>query len=300
MGRALLVVFTIFIGLRASANSCCGQSPASFTILSMDQTLSVSTGVSYLESVGRVYNDSEAFFVWNDKKRVVQSIPLNVASTLVDRHQVFLNTGLLQGHYQDSFENGYATNLSDTLLGYSFELLPEYSFSYWKPVVFVTALINLPTGHSIYDRGHLSEGGDVTGHGQWGAGLGVTLRKVYFPWTLTVQGRSIRLDPRQFDTVRVSDFYDSSLAFLVNYSSRWWGLQLNSGITFTHLSERKVAPSNVTSGVTQNFSVLAGLQRSISENWVAGLNYSDQTLVGPAKNTILSRNFNISFNYNYF
>ncbi len=300
MARLLLILVLNIYTLQAYSNSCCGQSPASFTILSLSQKLSVSTGVSYLSSQGRVYDNSDEFYLWNDKKREVRSFLLNVSSTLVDRHQVFINTSYLQGYYSDSFGVGYSTHLSDTLLGYSYEILPEYSFSYWKPKVFITAFLNVPTGRSIYDNNRLSEGADVTGHGLWGTGIGVTLRKVYFPWTITLQGRTLRLFSKEFESVRVSDFYDSSLAFLLNYSTRLWGLQFNTGLTFTHLSERRIEPVNVTSGVTQNFSVLGGVQRSISESWVAGINYSDQTLVGPAKNSILNRSLNINFNYNYF
>jgi hypothetical protein len=300
MAYLFLVILGLLSGSLTWANSCCGQSPASFTVLAMQQRLSITTGVSYLQSQGRVYSNSDEFFLWDDKEREVRSLLLNVASVVADRHQVFVNTAFLEGRYADPQENGRATHLSDTLLGYSYELLPEYRFSYWKPVVHVTAFLNLPTGRSIYDGGQLSEGADVTGHGQWGTGVGVTLRKVYFPWTLTLQGRSLHLFAKRFNGVGVSGFFDSSLAFLVNFASRWWGLQFNSGLTFNHLSERQIVPSGVTSEVTQNFAVLAGVQRSLSDRWVAGVTYTDQTLVGPAKNSILNQSINFTFNYNYF
>lgn len=302
MARIFLIFIGIFSSHSAFANSCCGQSPASYSVLSLNQSLSFTTGISYLRSYGRYHSGrdgQERLEVWDRKKREVTTMNLNVASSTAERHQVFLNTNLLKGTYSDEFGKEQSSHLSDTLLGHSYELVPEYSFSYWKPVVYLTTFFNLPTGRSTYES-DVTEATDVTGHGQWGFGLGVTLRKVYFPWTMTLQGRTLKLFSQTFDDVKVSDFYDSSLAFLGNYASRLWGLQFNAGITYTHLSERTIAPSQVTSEVTQNYSVLAGVQRSVSESWVAGVSYSDQTLIGPAKNSILNRSVNISLNYNIF
>lgn len=290
----------------AFASSCCGQSPASYSILSMNQRLSVSSGMSYTRSYGRYRHfagGNEGLEVWDDKKREVTSLLLNVAGTVAPRQQMLLNTAIVQGHYSDESGSERSNHLSDTLLGYSYEILPEYAFSYWKPIVYVTGFLNLPTGHSTYEM-NLSEGTDVTGHDQWGAGLGLTVKKVYFPWTLTLQGRTLQLFAKTFGDVRVSDFYDSSLALIVNHSSRFWDLQWNGGVTFNHLSERTTErvegiPLD-SSEASQSFSLLAGVQRPVGKNWGAGISYSDQTLLGPAKNSILNRSINLNLNYNYF
>ena len=300
MAHFLLITFILLSSPLLIANSCCGQSPASFTVLSLEQRLSLSTSLSYIESQGRVFEDSREFWFWDGKKRQVQALGLNVASSIAHRQQFFVNLSLLNGHYKDSNESGTATNLSDTLIGYNYEIFPEYSFSYWKPIVYITALVNLPTGNSIYDSVSLSEGTDVSGHNQWGTGLGVTLKKIYFPWTLTLQGRSIYLIEKQFETLKVSGFYDSSAALLISYASQWFGLQLNSGVTFSHLSQRKISPSGTISGVSQNWSVLFGVQRPISDSTGIGINYSDQTILGPAKNSLLNRSIALNFNYNSF
>ncbi len=299
MAYIFLIFSFLVLSNQAEANNCCGQSPASFTVLSQDQRLSLSAGFSYLRSQGRVYANSNEFFIWGDKKRDVRSLLLNIASVVSGRHQVFLNTAFMEGQYVDQLESGRSTNQADTLVGYSYEVLPEYNFSYWKPLVYLTAFVNLPTGNSIYEEGTLSEGADVTGHNQWGVGIGLTAIKTYYPFTVTLQARTIRLFAREFSTVEVSDFYDSSLALLGNYVSRLWGLSFSSGITFNHLSERRLLPSGVTSDVTQNFTVLAGIQRPISNSLNLGINYADQTLIGPAKNSILNRSITINFNYNY-
>ncbi|MEO0335648.1 MAG: hypothetical protein AAF202_04610 [Pseudomonadota bacterium] len=271
----------------------------------MGQKLSATASAVYLRSIGRVYNQSDEFIEWDSKTREVRALQLNVAAALSERSQVFLATGFLEGSYEDRAEQGTTSHMSDTLFGYTYEVLPEHTFSYWKPKVHVTAMVNAPTGHSIYDEGHLSEGADVTGHNQWGGGLGLTATKVYFPWTLVLQGRVLSLQPRTFDAVEVGQFFDSSVSLLAQYASRWQGLVLLTGLTRLHLSSRTVTPvsgvgSSVSSEESENWAVIVGAQKSVNENYQLGLVYSDQTLVGPARNSILNRSLSLTVNFNTF
>jgi hypothetical protein len=297
--RLLVLLFCFVQSVKLSANSCCGQSPASFTVLNLEQRLSLNLGFAYLRSMGRALHSDE-FLIWDGKTREIRSLNLNLASSLASRHQVFLNSSLMQGYYAESNMTQTSNHLSDTLIGYNFELLPEYSYSRWRPLIYVSALINLPSGQSSFEPIRLGEGGDVTGHNQWGGGVGLTLRKVYFPLTLTFQARTLYLFAKSFPSVQVSGFYDSSLALLANYDTSIWNLSLNTGLTLTHLSQRRVEPAGETSDVGQNTTVLLGFQRPLTEQWVVGLNYSDQTLLGPARGgLVLNRGINLNFNYNY-
>jgi len=297
MGRILLVIFILASVAESFAGSCCGQSPASFMVLSSNQKLSVNTAYSVIESEGRVFNSDE-FYVWNQKKRQAQALQLNVAGTIADRHQYYVTTSFVSGSYKDVYGGTDASHLSDTQIGYTYEVLPEYSFSYWRPVIYLSALVNLPTGKSIYNS-QLSEGADVTGHEQWGLGAGFTARKVYFPLTLTFQARSLRIFSENFGALKISDFYDSSAAFLTNYVTRFQDVSVNLGVTLNHLSSRAITPGGF-SGEMQNMSLLVGLQKTFGDEWSAGLNYADQTLLGPAKNSILNRTMTLNLSYNYF
>lgn len=298
MGRLLLICGFLILSRPLWANSCCGQSPASFTILSLEQRLTASSSYSYISSAGRVFN-SDDFYIWDDKKRIIQAFQLNLASTLASRHQVFLNTSVLQGRYEDQIERASSQHLSDTQLGYTYELLTEYSFSYWKPLIYISAIANLPTGKSIYDDSSITEGADVTGHNQWGAGIGLTLRKVYFPLTITLQLKSLRIFSKEFNTTTVSGFYDNSLAFLFNYALSSYQVALNFGVTMNQLTQREISYS-ATSGVMQNTTLLFGLQKIFSDSWSAGFNYSDQTILGRARNSLLNQTASFNITYNYF
>jgi hypothetical protein len=298
MERFFLILIFSCIPCLAQANSCCGQTPASFPVLALDQKISVNTSYSVSTAEGRIYNPDQ-FVVWNSKDRQVQSLQLSVAGTLRSRHQFYANTAFVKSQFQDFHQNDHAQSMSDTQAGYSYEVLPEFSYSRWRPVIYTSLLLNLPTGKSIYDNTQLSEGTDVTGHNQWGLGVGFTMRKVYFPVTLLLQGRALQILKRQFSNVEVSSFYDSSLAMLGSYSLNWQALTLHLGVTTNHLSSRTLN-SSIESQSMQNTSLLVGLQKSMNETWTVGLNYSDQTLLGPAKNSVLNKTFTMNLNYNYF
>lgn len=301
MGRITLIGILVLITSQSAwANSCCGQSPSSFTVLSLEQKLSLTTSYSLIRSQGRAFN-SDDFYVWSDdKKREIQALQFGLAGTWFHRHQFFFNSSVLKGIYKDPRESGSSQNLSDSQIGYTFEALPEYHFSYWIPTVYLSAIVNVPTGKSIYDHSTLSEGTDVTGINQWGTGFGLTLRKVYFPLTITLQAKSLKILSKQFEQVRVSDFYDHSVALILSYALSFSDLTLNCGLTANQLTSRKISTSTIPSGPVQNSTVSLGLQRVFSDAWNAGINYADQTLLGKPRNTILNKTYTLNLSYNYF
>lgn len=296
--NSLILFFIFFIEGKAFANSCCGQTPASFPVLSQEQRFSLNASYSFSQSQGRMFNSDE-FYIWQNRQRQIESYQVSVASTFGHSHQVYLSSALLNGSYQDATISQKSQHLSDTQLGYTYELFPEYAFSLWRPVVYVSALLNLPTGKSIYDPSNLNEGADVTGTRQWGAGAGLTLRKVYYPLTMTLQLRTVRLFGKQFANVAVSDYYDSSISALANYTTPFYEVVMNTGFLFNHLSKRTINPGG-TSQESQVLALLLGLQKPINDEWVVGVQYSDQTLLGPAKNSLLNRSLTVSLNFNYF
>lgn len=295
----VLLILLCLAPSSVSANSCCGQSPASFVVLSQGQKLSFSTTYSMIQSQGRADN-FQNFTVWNNRDREVQALQIGVAGSLTDRSQFFISSSFLRGSFEDgALENGVSENWSDSLIGLSYEVLPEYRFSFWRPTVFLSSFVNVPTGNSIHDETTLSEGADVTGHNQWGAGAGVTARKTLFPFTLTLQAKTMRVFEKNFDGNRVSGFYDSSFLALMNYVTRY-GFSVNTGMTLSHLSSRKSGRFQGRSAEVQNTTALLGLQWTTWDSVSWSLSYADQTLLGPARNSILNQVWSLNMNINYF
>ncbi len=295
----LLLIF-LSLPLAVQASSCCGQSSASYTVLFLKQKLSTSLGASYTDTQGRVKSGSKDFTVWSkEKKSERQALSFNGAYAVSERNQFFVAASFLSSVYEDSFGSDEGSSLSDVLLGYSFEARPEYIYSRWKPVVYVSALVNLPTGTSPYDtKAALSEGAGVTGHDQFGTGLGLTLRKVLVPVTVLTQFKVMRIFGKDFGANTVSGFYDSSASAMLTYGSSFWGLGFSTGLTWAHLSGRRLNGLKAESSrsVTSIFSI----QKVISEGLSASVSYSDQTLLGSPVNTLLNKVYSFNLSYNFY
>lgn len=299
MERILLTIMALLSVDFVEANSCCGQSPTSYTVLYQRQKTMLSVGYSSIETQGRVFSNQD-FFVWPDnKRRQVDVYQFQGAFTLTEWSQMFWSTGLLSSSFEQGLGTERSQHLSDTQMGFTYELLPEYSYSPWKPVLYASVFINAPTGRSIYAPGGMSEGADVTGHDQWGAGVGLTVRKVIHPVALVVQTKALRLFEETFSGTTVSGFYDLSMGGFATYNLPFWGLSGTLGWTWNQLSSRRISVSPVPSGDSQVGTLSVSLQKAFSDETSVALSYADQSLLGKAQNTLLNQTITLNLNYNF-
>lgn len=286
------------------ASPCCGQNSSSLNVMTLRQDYNVSITQSQMTSLGRVYNATGDFFIWQDsKERSVSITQISLGLKLNERWQMFLGSAYQHSEYQSSGFQQSEKHMMDTSVGVTYELLPEYTFSYYKPIVYMTVFANLPTGHSVFDGQAGPENIKVSGHDQWGLGLGFTLQKILQPWSVMLQIKSLRLFSESFDQTSVEGFFDSSVQFMLGYSLPLWDLNLNFGITQLELSERQLSLSNSSNiSVPNSRSTLLnfGLSKNISESMSMALSYSDQTLLGKPKNTLLAQGVNFILTYNAF
>src|SRR5690606_8413030 len=138
------------------------------------------------------------FIRWRDKNRQVHTTSLSYLQELTDVTHAGLSTQFLSSEYSDPTGHKHSNQFGDTLLTLSHEAVSEYSYSAWKPKVYLTALLNLPTGRSVYES-QLAEMTDVAGFNQYGTGVGVTAKKVWFPLTLLAQAKALHLFGKEFD-----------------------------------------------------------------------------------------------------
>ncbi len=303
MARAIIIfkltIILIFYSKQVNASSCCGQAPSSFSVLTNNEKLNISTSFVKIRTQGRLIRNSGNFYDWSNKKRTIQSFTFDISLSLEERHQINLSSSLNSGSFSSEFEKATSNNLSDTLISYTYELLPEYSYSKFKPQVFSSVFLSVPSGHSIYKKNGLSEGTSVTGHEQWGVGLGLTLRKVYFPFSFLAQIKSIRFFSKNFDNFSVSDFFDTSINFTTSYTTKFFNIIINSGLTLSHISPKKINTLRIKSLESISTGLFFGVQKNISIDTSIGIIYTDQTLLGPAKNTLLNRSMSLNINHKF-
>ncbi len=308
--KKLFLVFCtlpLFVFMKALASPCCGQNSASLNVMTLHQGLSLSLAQTQMQSVGRVFDSNNDFFVWPDSKtRDVAITQISAAMSLNSRLQLLLTSSWQSSNYRSNDFQQSAADMMDTVLGVTFDVWPEYTFSYYKPNVYVTVFANVPTGRSVFEGQTGPENIAVTGHGQWGAGVGLTLQKSLAPWSVMMQMKSLHLLSESWSQSQVDGFYDSSFQMLVGYSLPFWDLNLNFAVTQLELSSRTVEIKSTGTSVSvkspNSRSTLLGfgLSRMFGESVNLALNFSDQTLLGKPKNTLLAQGVSFVISYNKF
>ena len=304
MARITLIIslgLLLFFKSQVSfASSCCGQSGGSFPVSYLKQKLSLNLALSRSESLGRVRSGANQFVTFSrDKELLKDSLGFDGVYALSERNQVFTKASFFRNSYTSSTLNQQQSNLSDLVLGYTYEVLPEYTYSKWKPVVYFSTLINLPTGKSVHDPNGLAEGADVTGYDQWGFGAGLTFRKVWFPVRTIVQIKSLALFRDELSGVEVSSFWEHSASFTLGYSFvNFYDFNLTSGLTWQSLQGRVVDSVQTQNSefVSFNFSII----KPLNDSFVLSVNYVDQTLVGTPENSLLNRAFSTNISYSFY
>lgn len=283
----------LFYPLSALTNSCCGQAISQLPILFDHQSIQTVTSISQTETLGRVF-DGPDFYVWSKKDRTSTNFNFSTSIQITDNKQFFISGAYHNTFFADINSNNNAKNFSDTLTGYSYEFLPEFTYSPVKPQGFVSFLLNIPTGHSIYDKNLLSEGTDVTGHNQWGIGAGLSLRKVFFPLSIIFQSRTLYLLERQFTYTKVLNFFDISNSLFFNFATNFWDISISLGLIRNDLSPKTISASTTKSMGSSVTSLIFVLQKIVNDNISFSLSYSDQSFLGSPKNTLLNKTVSFS------
>jgi hypothetical protein len=301
MARILLIISLTSLYFNQSiASPCCGQSSSSLGVMTQRQRMNLSVSQSQSSAFGRVYDSSDDFYVWQDsKERIMDSTQLSISYKLNERLQSFFNTAYQVATYKDFGFKQSDQNLTDTTLGFTYEILPEYTFSYYRPTVYLSVFSNLPTGNSIFKGNSGAENISVSGHGQWGVGVGVTVNKIILPWSVLIQVKSLRLVDKDFGNAQVRGFFDSSAQLTMGYALKFLDLNLTAGILSLELSERRVRYQDEFDIPASRSTALSfGIAKPILENMVVAFNYSDQSLIGSPRNSLLSQTVSLNFAYN--
>ena len=191
-----------------------------------------------------------------------------------------------------------STLLGDSHLFAAYEVLTESFYTSWRPRLFLSLTHTLPTGKALEEaqKDGLS---DVSGIGRHQTQLGVHLFKRTKLVLLSAKGelyyrykRSLKSD------LELGASQGGSLEFGVirnppkspfSYGLFWRALQHGKKEVVT--SERRYETSQ-----ERVFEVAPYVGLALDGDWALDLVYTDQTLLGPVKNTTLSRTFALTLN----
>ncbi len=278
------------------ASSCCGNSTANFQVLNNYENWSLEVVSSWFKTKGRVLEDSsQVYGYWNGEKRDQQVTALSLARTFSDRWQGFLNGRYFQNSFHsNSFYQSFA-GVSDVQGGVTYNLWPQYTYSIWHPDIYLSLIVNIPNGNSIYNSLGYREGIGVTGYNQWGHGLGLTLFKSWQPWQARLQMKVLHILGKSFGEIDVSNFFEGTVSGLISYNFPY--ITFNMGWTHEFIENRTV--NYQETGRVSVTSAQFGLLKTMTDVSKIVLQYTDQSLLGPAKNTYINSGLSVGWIQNF-
>jgi len=224
---------------------------------------------------------------------LAQTIRLDAATLLADRWQAGFTIPIVRRSRSRGANQVNAAGLGDVALSLSYEALPDWSYSAWRPkgILFLTG--TLPTGGSIYDSTQLYRI-DSRGRGFFGLGLGTLLLKSWGNWdaSLMLEGHRAfsKSITNELGTLGLNPGWGGSAMLSAGVSP--WGGDFRLGGAVTASVEEAVATDGILSARGEPMSLWttsAQLSYMASSELSLSLIYSDQTLIRASDNASLSR-----------
>lgn len=291
-----LFLFSLF-SVRSYAASCCvaNTSVPNLMILpsSWQQTLTVASN----RVIGDVDPKGSSTFRNSKNRETTNLARMDLAYSWTQQYQNGISV-----RYQNkkrSFEGSEATDSGWSDLGL---------FQAYQPVKFqrtwIFNSINVPTSQSVYDS-KAAFSVDAHGAGTYQAGLGVFHIINFRSWDFTGSTEVHHSFARSFgsgvDKKEVGSFWGTSLSLGAGYIP--WQSKTRYGINLTPRIEGQ-KPVKIN-GVNQNskqsivWDSVFNVTYTFNAEYALGVNYLDQTILGPARNTLLSRSLSVLFQIHF-
>ena len=290
-----IFVLLFLFQVTAYGAACCGGSSAMPALITGDNNSQISVSQSLGKVVGRTYAKDQNIFYGEKKNYKTLTTSLKGAHLLTPLLQLGGGLSILHKDNTDSTVNESKTLLGDTDLSLAYEYLPETFYSVWKPRGFVYLKQVFPTGKSNHES-NTTLLTDVSGKGQYISALGLVFTKIIGSIDWQVFGEYRYLYSEEIDGKSISASMGDSQGLSVGYSPSNGAIRLSTGITRNHYSNRSIEINNVlqNSDREEFWDFELGMNYMINDSTFS-LSYTDQTILGSAQNTTLSRTISISW-----
>jgi hypothetical protein len=293
--KTIFILITILSSFNLFASSCCGGGSSSSMIITGDNQSEYSFSFSQRTDIGAT--DSKGYSTVNNQNVLDQQSVYNLQfqNLIADRLQVAVKTSFVQKQIrkQNRFEN--ESGFGDIELQGSFEFLPEYTFSAYKPRGFVYLKGSIPTSHSLYNS-NSAVFSDVRGSGLYSLSAGSFFIKHISNWTLKSGAELQHLFGKNFNNVNLDSYQKFYLPIGVAYSNQNWPITLGVNSTFNYQTSKTLSGAvNSTSGKEYFWELGTFVNWTISREETLGLSLSDSSLVGKNINSSLYRTIGLSY-----
>lgn len=287
--------FILLLTSNLYAASCCGGGSSSSLILVGDNVQEYSLGFSYRNDLGQT--DSMGWSTFHNDSVIDRQNAFNfqLQRQIADRFQLAFKSGVVEKNIQKQNRHEKTTGLSDIDLQATYEMLPEYTYSLWKPRGFLYSKISKPMSRSLYDS-RSSIYSDVRGSGLYTAELGTFFIKTISSFTLKTTIEWQHFFGKDFGNSSLSDYDKFMLPLGLSYALASLPMAVGAGATWSYQTPKKF--QGVVSGTSAKeyfWEINSFVNWVITREHAVGLSYSDSTLVGKNINSPLYRSMGLTY-----
>ena len=293
--KTILILISLLTSLNAMASSCCGGGSSSSMIITGDNQNEYSLSLSQKNDLGTT--DSQGYSTLNNQSVLDQqsAYSFQFQHLFTERLQGGIKTSFIEKQIrkQNRFEN--ESGLGDIELQGSFEFLPEFTYSAYKPRGFVYLKGSIPNSHSLYNS-NSAIFSDVRGSGLYTLSVGSFFIKHLSNWSLKAGTEAQHFFGKKFSGVNLDSYQKYYLPLGVAYSNQNWPVTLGVNSTFNYQTAKKLTGLvNSKSNVEYFWELGTFVNWTINREETLGLSISDSSLVGKNINSSLYRTIGLSY-----
>ena len=281
-----LFLFSL-ISWNAHSASCCVSNTSVPSLMILPSAWQQTTTFSSVNVIGDVDPQGKSTFRNSKNKETTNLVRMDLAYSWTPKYQNGISL-----RYQNKNRSFQGTEASDS--GWSDIGL----FQAYQPIKYQRTWIfnsfNIPTSNSVYDSSKTFSV-DAHGTGTYQAGLGVFHLINFKTWDIAFSTEVHRLFARTFgsneDKKVIGSSWGTSLSGGVGYIP--WRSKTRYGFNLTPRlegqKETEINEERQNSKQSLVWDSVFNITYSINATYALGISYLDQTIVGPARNTLLNR-----------
>lgn len=289
-----LLVLSWVSGAFASAAPCCGGNAALPTIVTGDDRAQVQVALAHETVVGDALAQGlQRLRSENDRERT-DTLRIDAGYRVSDRVQIGLSLPVVHRTRTIDAAQAASAGLGDVSSTLAYEILPEWTYSAWRPKGFAFAQVAFPTSPSVYDSIAPYQI-DARGRGFYSAALGAAFLKGIADWDFLLSFKAQRSFARAVSYLGASDLKvvpGFGASFLLGAGWSPGGGKLRLGAMLSPVWESAIRSEGAIDSVSSSqwvWNASAQLSYLASEEWSGSLIYTDQTWISGARNVSLSR-----------
>lgn len=290
----LFILSLICLSLKAFAAPCCGGNQGQTALITGDQKGLLSMHTLYSQVVMDALNDGTYLKRDASSQEYQFSFLIDGAFLVSDRWQVGVRFPIVVRHVEfDPSPN--QVGMGDVLVQGTFEALRELRYSPWKPRVFVFSQLSVPLGTSAFETNRPASS---FSRGFFVGALGATAIKQWnvMDAALTTelhQGLPKSVDLSGIGNTKATPGVGTSVTASVG---ALLGKSVHVGLTESFVFDGGIGFDGATpdSSAQQFWSTSLQVSLNLSPLWTVRGVYTDQTLLGAARNVALSRFFGLT------